>query len=260
MSAQTPDAAEVLVDRADGILTITINRPQARNAINLAVARGIAAAVDELDASDDLRIGILTGAGGSFCAGMDLKGFLRGERPSIEGARLWRTDRPAAAQAADRGGGGLCAGRRLRTGAGLRPGGGGRQCAVRRARGQARAGGHGRRPGAPAAPAALPHRAGAGADRRHVPGPARPRLWPDQPADRTRPGAGGRARTGAAHRRQRTAGRGRQQAGGGRVAGLAGRRGVGAPGGADRPCVRVGRRARGLGGLRGEAPARVAGK
>ncbi|WP_195844003.1 enoyl-CoA hydratase-related protein, partial [Bordetella pertussis] len=85
MSAQTPDAAEVLVDRADGILTITINRPQARNAINLAVARGIAAAVDELDASDDLRIGILTGAGGSFCAGMDLKGFLRGERPSIEG-------------------------------------------------------------------------------------------------------------------------------------------------------------------------------
>ncbi|WP_195832618.1 enoyl-CoA hydratase-related protein, partial [Bordetella pertussis] len=81
MSAQTPDAAEVLVDRADGILTITINRPQARNAINLAVARGIAAAVDELDASDDLRIGILTGAGGSFCAGMDLKGFLRGERP-----------------------------------------------------------------------------------------------------------------------------------------------------------------------------------
>ncbi|MBN3268070.1 crotonase/enoyl-CoA hydratase family protein [Bordetella bronchiseptica] len=85
MSAQSPDAAEVLVDRADGILTITINRPQARNAINPAVARGIAAAVDELDASDELRIGILTGAGGSFCAGMDLKGFLRGELPSIEG-------------------------------------------------------------------------------------------------------------------------------------------------------------------------------
>lgn len=85
MSVQAPDAAEVLVDRADGILTITINRPQARNAINPAVARGIAAAVDELDASDELRIGILTGAGGSFCAGMDLKGFLRGELPSIEG-------------------------------------------------------------------------------------------------------------------------------------------------------------------------------
>ncbi|KAF1067611.1 crotonase/enoyl-CoA hydratase family protein [Variovorax sp.] len=76
---------EVLVDSSDGILTITINRPQARNAATLAVARGIAAALDELDRRDDLRIGILTGAGGTFCAGMDLKGFLRGERPSIEG-------------------------------------------------------------------------------------------------------------------------------------------------------------------------------
>jgi enoyl-CoA hydratase len=53
--------------------------------VTLAVARAIAAAVDELDDREDLRIGILTGAGGSFCAGMDLKGFLRGERPSIEG-------------------------------------------------------------------------------------------------------------------------------------------------------------------------------
>jgi enoyl-CoA hydratase len=77
--------AEVLVDSSDGILTITINRPEARNAATLAVARGIAAALDELDSRDDLRIGILTGAGGTFCAGMDLKGFLRGERPSIEG-------------------------------------------------------------------------------------------------------------------------------------------------------------------------------
>jgi len=76
---------EVLVDAEDGILTITINRPAARNACTLAVAHGIAAALDELDARDDLRIGILTGAGGTFCAGMDLKGFLRGERPSIEG-------------------------------------------------------------------------------------------------------------------------------------------------------------------------------
>jgi len=77
--------AEVLVDISDGIQTITINRPEARNAATLEVARGIAAALDELDMRDDLRIGILTGAGGTFCAGMDLKGFLRGERPSIEG-------------------------------------------------------------------------------------------------------------------------------------------------------------------------------
>jgi enoyl-CoA hydratase len=74
---------EVLVTVEDCIQTITINRPQARNAITLAAARLIAAALDELDARDDLRIGILTGAGNSFCAGMDLKGFLRGERPSL---------------------------------------------------------------------------------------------------------------------------------------------------------------------------------
>ncbi|GAB3652792.1 crotonase/enoyl-CoA hydratase family protein [Ramlibacter alkalitolerans] len=77
--------SEVLVEAGDGILTITINRPEARNAMTLAAATAIAAALDDLDARDDLRIGILTGAGGTFCAGMDLKGFLRGERPSIPG-------------------------------------------------------------------------------------------------------------------------------------------------------------------------------
>jgi enoyl-CoA hydratase/carnithine racemase len=75
--------SEVLVTAEDGIQTITINRPEARNAMTLAAAKAIAAALDELDNRDDLRIGILTGAGGTFCAGMDLKGFLRGERPSL---------------------------------------------------------------------------------------------------------------------------------------------------------------------------------
>jgi enoyl-CoA hydratase len=75
--------AEVLVDSTDGILTITINRPEARNAMTLDAAKAIAAALDDLDNRDDLHIGILTGAGGNFCAGMDLKGFLRGERPSL---------------------------------------------------------------------------------------------------------------------------------------------------------------------------------
>ena len=50
-----------------------------------AAAEGIAAAMDRLDSDDNLRVGILTGAGGTFCSGMDLKGFLRGESPSIEG-------------------------------------------------------------------------------------------------------------------------------------------------------------------------------
>ena len=76
---------EVLTQVEDGILIVTINRPEAKNAMNKAAAEGIAAAMDRLDADDDLRVAILTGAGGTFCSGMDLKGFLRGESPSIEG-------------------------------------------------------------------------------------------------------------------------------------------------------------------------------
>jgi enoyl-CoA hydratase len=79
---------EVIVTRRDGVQVITINRPQARNALDLAVARGITEAVDELDASDDLWVGVLTGAGGTFSAGMDLKAFLRGESPALDGRGL----------------------------------------------------------------------------------------------------------------------------------------------------------------------------
>ncbi|MFP5070410.1 crotonase/enoyl-CoA hydratase family protein [Pseudonocardia nantongensis] len=79
---------EVLVERRDGVALITINRPAAKNALNENVARRIAHAVDELDADDDLRVGVLTGAGGVFSAGMDLKAFLRGERPSLENRGL----------------------------------------------------------------------------------------------------------------------------------------------------------------------------
>lgn len=75
----------VLVDVTDGIMTITLNRPKAKNAVNLAVAKGVAAAMEELDSNDDIRVAILTGAGGSFCAGMDLKAFVTGELPVIEG-------------------------------------------------------------------------------------------------------------------------------------------------------------------------------
>lgn len=76
---------EVQTREEDGVLIVTINRPEAKNAMNKAAAEGIAAAMDRLDAEDNLRVGILTGAGGTFCSGMDLKGFLRGESPSIEG-------------------------------------------------------------------------------------------------------------------------------------------------------------------------------
>jgi enoyl-CoA hydratase len=79
---------EVLVERHGAVQVITINRPQAKNALNAAVAAKVAEAVDELDASDELWVGVLTGAGGTFSSGMDLKAFLRGERPSIEGRGL----------------------------------------------------------------------------------------------------------------------------------------------------------------------------
>ena len=79
---------EVVVERRGAVQVITVNRPHVRNALDAAVARGIADAVDELDSSAELRAGVLTGAGGTFSAGMDLKAFLRGETPVIEGRGL----------------------------------------------------------------------------------------------------------------------------------------------------------------------------
>jgi enoyl-CoA hydratase/carnithine racemase len=73
----------VRVEPDGDVLVITIDRPEARNAVNLTVAEGIAAALDRLDDDDELRVGILTGAGGTFCAGMDLKAFVAGERPYV---------------------------------------------------------------------------------------------------------------------------------------------------------------------------------
>lgn len=75
------DAQAVRSERRGRILLITINRPDQRNAVNAAVANGIAGALDELDRDAGLSVGILTGAGKGFCAGMDLKAFVAGERP-----------------------------------------------------------------------------------------------------------------------------------------------------------------------------------
>jgi enoyl-CoA hydratase len=79
------DQPAVLTERRERVLLITLNRPDQRNAVNAAVAQGIAAALDELDGSADLSVGVLTGAGKGFCAGMDLKAFVTGERPYAEG-------------------------------------------------------------------------------------------------------------------------------------------------------------------------------
>jgi enoyl-CoA hydratase len=79
------DERAVLTERRGRVLAITLNRPDARNAVNGALARGIAAALDELDADAELRAGVLTGAGKGFCAGMDLKAFVAGESPHVDG-------------------------------------------------------------------------------------------------------------------------------------------------------------------------------
>jgi len=93
---------EVLTQVDGGVLIVTMNRPEAKNAMNKAQAQGIAAAMDQLEADPNLRCAILTGAGGTFCSGMDLKGFLRGERPSIEGRGFgglteWTPSKPVIA-------------------------------------------------------------------------------------------------------------------------------------------------------------------
>ncbi|MFK0156376.1 crotonase/enoyl-CoA hydratase family protein [Streptomyces sp. NPDC090499] len=79
------NARTVRTEEIDGIFVITIDRPEARNAVDGATARALAAALDELEARDDLRVGILTGAGGVFSAGMDLKAFAAGDKPIVSG-------------------------------------------------------------------------------------------------------------------------------------------------------------------------------
>ncbi|MEV0595746.1 crotonase/enoyl-CoA hydratase family protein [Nonomuraea cavernae] len=74
---------QVLTERHGNVLVVTINRPEARNAINTVTAEAIADAMRLLDEDDSLFAGVITGAGGTFCAGMDLKAFLAGERPSV---------------------------------------------------------------------------------------------------------------------------------------------------------------------------------
>lgn len=72
---------ELKVEVQDGVMVVTMNRPEAKNAMNKAMAEGIAQALTTLDVEPDIRVAILTGGGGTFCSGMDLKGYLRGELP-----------------------------------------------------------------------------------------------------------------------------------------------------------------------------------
>jgi enoyl-CoA hydratase/carnithine racemase len=88
----------VLTERRERLLVITLNRPDQRNAVNAALAQGVAAAMDELDRTSELSIGIITGAGKGFCAGMDLKAFVAGESPRVEGRGFAGITQRAAAK------------------------------------------------------------------------------------------------------------------------------------------------------------------
>ncbi|MDT3442765.1 crotonase/enoyl-CoA hydratase family protein [Pseudofrankia sp. BMG5.37] len=85
---------EVLVEAADGVMTITLNRPAAKNAITRALSVGVDTALRAFEARDDLIVAILTGAGGTFCSGMDLRAFVRGESPMVERGLAGITHRP----------------------------------------------------------------------------------------------------------------------------------------------------------------------
>lgn len=72
------DSAPLLTERRGQVMVITLNRPEAMNAVNMELAELMAAALDELDADPELRVGVLTGNGRGFSAGMDLKAFVEG--------------------------------------------------------------------------------------------------------------------------------------------------------------------------------------
>jgi enoyl-CoA hydratase len=78
-TASSPAGEPVLTESRGNVLLITLNRPDVRNAVNAALAAGLAGALDELDGDDSLSVGVLTGAGGFFSAGMDLGAFVKGE-------------------------------------------------------------------------------------------------------------------------------------------------------------------------------------
>lgn len=93
---------EVIVVAEQGVLEVTINRPGQRNAMTRGAAEAIAHAMDRLEEDGELRCAILTGAGGNFCAGMDLKGFLKGELPvdargGFGGITTWTPGKPVIA-------------------------------------------------------------------------------------------------------------------------------------------------------------------
>ncbi|MGH3349633.1 MAG: crotonase/enoyl-CoA hydratase family protein [Nocardioides sp.] len=84
MTASKGTAEPVLVERQGAVLVITLDRPEARNAIDLRTAEAIGAAIETLESDRSLAAGVIAANGSTFCAGLDLKAHLRGERPRTE--------------------------------------------------------------------------------------------------------------------------------------------------------------------------------
>ena len=89
-------ADEILTEARGKVFLITLNRPDARNAVNIELATQLAAALDTLDNSPELSVGVLSGNGKGFSAGMDLKAFAEGGMPNLpERAIAGITDKTA---------------------------------------------------------------------------------------------------------------------------------------------------------------------
>lgn len=76
---------ELQIENSDGVMVLTMNRPEAKNAMNKSMSHAISDALDQFEADDNARVAVLTGANKTFCSGMDLKGFLKGETPFVAG-------------------------------------------------------------------------------------------------------------------------------------------------------------------------------
>ncbi|MFC7487244.1 crotonase/enoyl-CoA hydratase family protein [Knoellia sp. CPCC 206453] len=79
------EEAPLLVEERGRVLVLTLNRPQSKNAMILQLAEALAGALDGFDATPSMSVCVIRGAGGTFCAGMDLKGFARGKIPTVPG-------------------------------------------------------------------------------------------------------------------------------------------------------------------------------
>ena len=153
---------EVLIERNDRILIVTINRPGSKNAVNAAVSQGLADAMDRLDGDPGLSVAILIRA--LVGPSVDLKAFTRGEDVATEGRGMGFTERrpvkPLIAAVE-----GYALGRRYRVGAGNRLDRRVEGFRVRNPRGEAWVGGGWWRSAPPAAADPVSDRDGVGADR-----------------------------------------------------------------------------------------------